>query len=307
MDRLGEMTVFATVATEGGFSAAAQVLHLSPSAVSKQINRLEDRLGVRLLNRTTRALSLTAEGKIFYDRCRHILAEIDEAENVLVADRKTPRGLLRINAATAMGRHVIAPLLASFLESYPEVRIELTLTDHIVDLVHEGVDLAIRIAALPDSTLVARKLLPVHRLIVASPTYLARQGRPRTPHDLTGHNCIIFENLTDWHFETEEGLKTIRVSGNLNTNDAAAMRAAVVNHAGIGRIASFYIEPLLASGDLVPLLTQYLTVEDTAVYAVYPPGRHMAPKVRAFLDFLIERMPAPSVEYPYCPIHLAEA
>lgn len=306
MDRLGEMTVFATVVAEGGFSAAAQALHLSPSAVSKQVTRLEDRLGVRLLNRTTRALSVTDEGRTFYQRCRHILAEIDDAESALLVDRKTPRGLLRINAATAMGRHVLAPMLAEFLETYPEVRIELTLTDHIIDLVHEGYDLAIRIAALTDSSLVARKLLPVHRLIVASPAYLARHGTPRTPQDLVGHNCIIFENLADWHFETADGPKTIRVSGNLNTNDAAAMRAAVVNHAGIGRIASFYIEPMLASHELVPLLTDYLTVEDTAVYAVYPPGRHLAPKVRAFLDFLIERMPGPSVEYPYCPIHLSQ-
>lgn len=295
LDRAGAMAVFAQVVADGSFSAAAQTLRLTPSAVSKQIARLEARLGVRLFHRTTRSLSLTGEGKAYFETCRRILNEIDEAEAAISANRGQPRGMLRINAATAVGRDTVAPVVSELLLLHPELQVELTLSDHIIDIVREGVDVAIRIAALTDSSLIARKLRPVHRQIIASPQYLARYGAPATPKDLSGHNCLVFEGLTDWRFDTPNGPATVRVSGNFQTNDAAAMRAAAVHHLGIARIASFYIADEVSAGRLIPVLTQFRTAEATAIYAVYSPGRHLSPKVRAFVDLLVARMqPEPS-------------
>ncbi len=302
MDRAQEMAVFARVVTEGSFSAAAQALQISPSAVSKQIGRLEERLGSRLLNRTTRRLALTPEGKAYFAWCRRILAEIEAAEAAVLQMNGEPRGLLRINAATSIGRDTVTPLLSELLQRHPELRVELTLTDHVVDLVQEGADVAIRIAALADSSLIARRLRPVERLVVASPDYLARHGAPQRPADLAQHECLIFEGLTDWRFTTPTGAVTVRVVGRFETNDASAMRAAAVCHLGVARIASFYIEADLREGRLVPLLPDCRSAEDTAIYALYPAGKHLSPKVRAFIDLLVERIRPVDADGPFCTI-----
>lgn len=291
MDKMAEYTVFVRVVEDGGFSAAARVLRLTPSAISKQIARLEDRLGVRLINRTTRRLGLTDEGRSFYDRCVGILADIDEAEESLIRSSDSPRGKLHINTGVAFGRNQIGPLIPAFLARYPDIEVDITMTDSLSDLVEEGVDVAIRFGFLQDSTLVARHLADSRRAICASPAYLEKHGVPQHPKDLVNHNCLAFghlPHLNDWVFKMPDGELTFRPKGNFTANNGEAIHDMAVNGLGITRMAEFLVSSDVKSGKLVRVLQNYYRDIDVPVHAIYPTKRHLSAKVRAFVDYLVE-------------------
>ena len=300
MDQQGEMSVFVRVVEHQSFSAAARALKLTPSAVSKLIGRLEDRLGARLINRTTRRLSMTEEGHAFYQRCVPILSAIDEAEMAVTELHAEPRGLLKINASTAFGQFHVQPLIPKFLEQYPDLRIQLTLSDSLVNLVEEEVDVAIRIADLPDSSLIARKLGPVRRTVAAAPGYIKQFGAPKIPEDLKNHNCLMlsFEtSLNQWEFKGDDGPQRIRVGGNFETNNATALYEAGLAGLGLFRVANFVVGSDFKEGLLIPVLEDYEIPNEVNIYAVYPHSKHLSPKVRAFVDMLSDAFtPVPSWE-----------
>jgi len=295
MDMPGAMIVFAQVVDSRSFSAAAARLGLSKSAVSKQIAKLEDRLGARLLNRTTRTLSPTDAGQDFYERCLRVAREVEEAERAITHLSAEPRGLLRLNAPASFGREYLAPLVPEMLARWPELRIEVLFEDRFVDVVAEGFDLVIRITRLQDSSLVARRIASCRRLLCAAPSYLARRGVPRTPADLLQHDCMLYSYATDqneWEFVGPDGrLETVRVDGRLRANNAEVTLAALRAGAGLALSPDFIVGPDIAAGRLVPLLTGYENPFG-AIYAVWPHNRNLAPKVRALVDFLVERFAA---------------
>ena len=291
MDHLAAMVVFARVVDSHGFSAAARHLGISKSAVSKQVARLEDLLGARLLQRTTRKLALTEVGRVFHEHCTRMLAEAEEAERAVTSLNAQPRGLLRVNAPMSFGVLHIAPALPEFLARHPEMRIDMTLNDRYVDLVDEGYDLAVRIARMSDSALVARKLAPMRHVVCATPDYLARRGTPKTPADLARHDCLGYSYMAtgdDWAFQGPQGPVSVRVSGSLRANNGEALRTAALAGLGILRSPTFIVGPDLKAGRLKPVLCDFVP-QDSAIYAVYPHRRHLTPKVRAFIDFLAER------------------
>lgn len=290
MEKPSDMAVFVRVVETESFSEAARGMKLTPSAVSKLIGRLEDRLGARLLNRTTRRLSLTEEGRAYYQRVLPILSAIDEAERAVTELHDEPRGLLKVNSSTAFGHLHVAPLLPELLEKFPEMRVQLTLTDSIVNLVEEEVDVAIRIQRMPDSTLIARKLATAQRVVAAAPSYLEKHGVPKTPEDLKDHNCLTLSfasQLNQWEFKGPDGPERYRVGGNFETNNAVAMEQAGAAGLGLIRAADFVIADDVRAGRLVPVLTDYEFDEPTNIYAVYSHARHLSPKVRAFVDALV--------------------
>lgn len=292
MVNIGELEVFVRVVQAGSFSAAARELDLTPSAVSKQIARLEDRLGARLLNRTTRRLNATEVGSAFYERCARILADMAEAEQAVIDLHEAPRGQLRMSLPLSFGRLHIVPLIPDFLASYPEVRIDISFNDRLVDLIEEGMDLAVRVGELTDSSLIARRLAPNRRVVCGSPAYFARAGRPERPSELADHNCLVYTyraSRHDWRFRGPDGgEEAVRVSGNLETNEAEALRAAVLGGVGIGLLPLWLVGHDLRAGRLEEVLPCY-HAPDSAIYAVYPAGRHLSPKVRAFVDLLAAR------------------
>ena len=290
MDKISEMTMFARTVSEGSFSAAARALKLTPSAVSKQVSRLEDRLGARLLNRTTRRLSLTEEGRAFHARCEQILAEIEEAETAVTELHSAPRGTLRIAAAVAFFNHQVMPLLPEFLARYPEVRFDLVMTDREVDMVDERIDVAIRFGQMRESTLIARRLAVSRRVICAAPSYLERHGTPRTPADLVDHNCLTLSTRPEfnvWEFG-DRPEDRMRVDGNLEVSQADALYDACLAGIGLARVAGYLVEADLKAGRLVTVLEGQLREEST-LYVAYPHRRHLSPKVRAFVDFLVAK------------------
>lgn len=292
MDRQSEMAVFVGVVDGEGFSAAARKMGMTPSAVSKLIGRLEDRLGTRLLNRTTRKVSLTEEGRAYYDRAVRILEDIDAAEREIADLRAEPQGILRVHSSTAFGEHYLVPVIHEFFECFPKVEIHLELSDTLIDLVGQGVDLALRIGALTDSSLLARKILPVHRIVAGAPSYFDRYGVPKKPDDLVHHNCmrVSFETaLNRWEFLGPDGPRQVQVSGSLQVSDSAVLFSAALAGVGLIRASHFLLGPAIADGRLIPVLQKYETNQELNVFAVYPPGRHASPKLRAFVDFLIEK------------------
>lgn len=291
MDSQSEMAVFVRVAETENFSAAARALKLTPSAVSKLIGRLEDRLGARLLNRTTRRVSLTGEGRTYYQHCLPILSAIDEAEQAISGLHGEPRGLLKVNASTAFSRNHIQPLIPDFLARYPKLRVQLTVSESIVNLIEEEIDVAIRIGQLPDSSLIARKLGRVRRMVAGSPSYLERYGVPRIPDDLKTHNCLTLSMATSfnrWEFEGSDGPRSIEVRGNFETNNAVALLNAALAGIGLIRAGDFSLAAEIKAGRLVPVLADFETTTETNVYAVYPHNRHLSPKVRVFIDMLVD-------------------
>ncbi|MDW3205648.1 MAG: LysR family transcriptional regulator [Alphaproteobacteria bacterium] len=301
MDRAGEMAVFTKVVEEGSFSSAARALKLTPSAVSKQIGRLEDRLGVRLLNRTTRQLSATEEGDAFYQRCVRILTDMEEAELAVSQRHSAPRGTLRVNCGVAFGKHQISPLIPEFLERYPEVNVEMTLTDALADLVEEGQDVAIRFGKLQDSSMVARQLAVSRRAICCSPAYLERKGEPKHPSELTEHNRLAFAtaiHLNEWIFRLPDGTEfPVKAEGNFTANNGETIHEMVLAGLGIARLAEFLVAPEVKEGKLVRILTPFYRDVEVPINAVYPTRRHLSPKVRAFVDFLVEKFnPVPPWE-----------
>jgi DNA-binding transcriptional LysR family regulator len=284
---------FVRAATLGGFSPAARALALTPSAVSKLVSRLEDRLGVRLLNRTTRKLSLTPEGAVYLERAKRIVAELEEAEAEIMAFRKRPRGLFRINVLVAFGRCQLLPALPKFLERYPDIQLDVELSDQRVDLLRAGVEMAIRLGALDDSIAVARKICDVGRIICASPAYIARRGAPRSPEELLAHNCLTvsgFPVLRRWPFRTRKGRRTIEVAGNLTASDGEALLDLALQGVGVVRLADFLVGPELAKGTLQPLLVDAHDTSPIPLHALhYSRGRQRSPKIAAMIDFLLER------------------
>ena len=293
MESLSDIAVFVQVVRDGSFTKASDRLELSRSVVSKYVTRLEERLGARLLNRTTRRLSLTEAGRVFYERSRRGLEEIEEAETEVSRLQGEARGLLRVNSPMSFGILHVAPLLPEFLAENPEVSVDMNLDDRKVDVIEEGFDVSIRITDLPDSSLVARRLGPCRHAIVAAPAYLEKHGVPRTPDDLRDHNIIAYqyqESATDWHFLTEDKEQiTVPVSGSIQMNNSLALREALLGGIGITRTPTFVVGEDIAAGKLVSLLPNYQTLE-VSIYLVYPQRRHLSPKVRAFVDFVAARI-----------------
>lgn len=307
MDKINEMRIFTEAAQRGGFSAAAEVLNLSPSAVSKLITRLEQRLGVRLFNRSTRSLNLTEAGQSFLVSCESILADIEQAEQALSDYGHEPKGLLRINSSSGFAKHQIIPLLPEFQRRYPQLEIDLQLTGQAVNLIEERVDVAIRLGNLKGSSLIARKLMESPRIICASPDYLARFGSPVTPEDLRAHNCLRLstsESFNCWRFtsslnkppagrksiSTDKGQRDqndyqIEISGGFITDNVDSLHELAVQGGGIARLAEFMVQDDIKTGRLVPLLEQY-NQEKQPVHALYPHRRHLPLKTKVFIEFL---------------------
>jgi len=292
MDKLTGMAVFARVVEAQSFTAAAARLGMSKSAVSKAIAGLEDRLGVSLLNRTTRRLSLTEVGRAFYERSARILAEAEEAELAVTRLQAAPRGTLKVNAPVSFGILHLGPALADFMERYPELKVDIELTDRFVDLIEEGFDLAVRIASLPDSSLIARKLADNPMAVCAAPPYWGRRGRPSTPHDLSGQDCITYAynaNPNEWPFVDAAGRRIgVRVHGSLHTNNGDVSLCAALAGLGVVLLPRFICGPHLAAGRLEAVLESWMP-PPSGIFALYPHNRHLSAKVRAFVDFLAER------------------
>jgi DNA-binding transcriptional LysR family regulator len=292
------MEAFVRVVEDGGFSAAARSLTMTPSAISKLITRLEARLGARLLHRTTRRINLTHEGAAFYQRSKRILTDIDDAEEAISLAHGAPRGLLTITTSTPFAHCQIVPILPEFFSLYPEISVDLAVTDRVVDMVEGGYDIALRINARKDSTLIVRQLATDRRIICASSGYLGRNGMPTVPADLRRHNCLAWTSnhadLNQWPFNGPEGPTTVRVSGNTAMDNGETLYEAVRAGIGIARLAGFRVGADIQAGRLVPLLTDFDISEPFPIDAVYTHRRHLLPKVRAFVDFLVRRFtPAP--------------
>jgi DNA-binding transcriptional LysR family regulator len=291
VNRSGDMSVFTAVVEAGGLSAAARVLDMTPSAVSKLLARLEARLRTRLVNRTTRKLTLTPEGDAFYERARLILAEIDDAER-LASGEETPSGRLRITTSASYGTHVLSPILGAFLDRHPRIGIEIIQTDTVVDLVSERADIAIRAGPLQSSTLIARKLGDTRLIFVASPDYIARRGAPQTPDDFKRHDRLDFtyrRALSEWRIRAEKGEVPVDPPVRLKASDGEALRLMAIQGMGIARQASFTCQADLAAGRLVEILPDRMVIEVEAFHAVYlGQGGPVPVRVRAALDFLAE-------------------
>jgi len=291
MDRLRAFEVFTTVVGQGSFTHAADKLETSPANVTRYVNQLEESLGARLLNRTSRRLSLTETGKTLYDKALSILEDVAEAEAIASSAALQPRGRLRVNAPLSFGILHLAPLWPRFMTRYPDIELDISLVDRVVDLVEEGYDLAVRISRGGSPALVSRKLATARHLICASPEYVARHGAPESPEDLNRHACIAYtysDSADEWRLLDDAGkLRTVAVPNIMQTNNGDTARAAALAGLGIIRQPTFLIGEDLRQGRLVPLLTGY-RMSEIDVLAVYPSRRHLSAKVRVMVDFLVE-------------------
>jgi DNA-binding transcriptional LysR family regulator len=295
MDKFQEMRTFVAVVDAGSFVRAAEALAMSKAAVSRYVTELETRLGVRLLQRTTRKLSLTGEGEVFHARCQALLADIDEAEAEITARSGEAAGLVKVNVPVSFGILHLAPLWGEFRARHPKVTFDVTLADRVVDLVEEGYDLAVRIARLPSSTLISRKLSATRMVLCASPAYLQRAGVPRHPRELAGHAVLAYSLLVsgdEWHFDGPDGPVSVKTAPCIRTNSGDTCRAAALRHQGIVMQPSFMVGADLAAGTLVELMPPYRGIE-LGIYAVYPTRKHVSPKVRLLIDFLVESFRQP--------------
>ncbi len=296
-DRTGEMAAFLKVACAGSLSGAARELGLTPSAVSRTVARIEARLGVRLMVRTTRQLRLTEEGEAYARAARRILADIDETEAAL-ADRANPRGRIRVSASMAHGRLVIVPLLGEFVARYPDIDVEMELSDEIADVLGGRVDVAIRFGPLADSPLTARRLGETGRTVIASPAYLARHGTPQVPADLARHNCLDFSFRRiepGWPFREDGRDYMLEVKGNITANNGETLVQLAAQGVGITRVGNFHIDEAnargeFASGALVPLLEEFNPQDRESIHAVFVGGANTPARVRVFVDFLAEKL-----------------
>jgi len=289
MDKVQEMTSFVAVIDAGSFVAAAEATGQSKAAVSRHVGDLERRLGTRLLQRTTRRLSVTPEGQAFYARCKELLAAIDEAEAQLLSSRGQPSGLIRINAPLTFGVLQLAPLWGRFCERNPGITLDITLTDRVVDLIEEGYDLAIRISRLPSSTLVSRKLASTRMRLCASESYLEKHGVPQRPADLAAHRVISYTYLAtqdEWHFTGPDGAESARIKARIHTNNGDTCRRAALDHQGIVLQPDFLVGDDLQRGTLTELLADYRASE-LDIYAVYPSRKYLPLKIRRLVDFLV--------------------
>lgn len=305
MNSLNAIRLFTASVDAGSFSEVGRRLGMAPSSVSRQVAALEDSVGAQLIHRTTRKLSLTEAGRLYFERVSRILAALDEATAAVSHLEESPRGVLHVNGPTAFGVRHVAPALPDFLARYPEVRIELTLTDNFVDLLEVGADVAVRVGELEDSSLIARRLAPNRRVLCASPGYLAGVGAPERPQDLADHNCLVYtrhHGNVNWNLGGPDGLAEVRVGGNLRTNNTEAVHAAALGGLGIALLPSWLVGQEVQSGRLVEVLPGYRAAPgalDTGIHALYPADRHLSTKVRAFVDFMVERFgPRPYWEDP---------
>lgn len=289
MDSTSELAFFSLLVKAGSLSAAARELDVTPPAVTRRLAQLEQRLGVRLMNRTTRRISLTNEGEVYLEHARRILADIEEVEQLVSSSRAAPKGLLRINATFGFGRRYIAPLVSAFCQRYPDVEVQLQLTDRPVNLAEEAYDVGIWFGEPPDARVIARKIAGNRRLICAAPAYLNQFGRPQTPDDLTRHNCIVLRQDDTaygiWRFTRGRKTETVKVRGSLSSNDGeAALSWALAGH-GIIMRSEWDVAKYLRSGRLELLLEEY-ALPSGDLYAVYPARNNLSAKVKAFVDFL---------------------
>ncbi|MCA6110991.1 LysR family transcriptional regulator [Bradyrhizobium cenepequi] len=289
MDRLTSLTAFVRVVDSGGFSAAGRRLNMSTTMVSNHIQSLEDRLGVRLLNRTTRKVSLTEIGRTYYDRCVQILADIEQADDIAGALHSTPRGTLRVYTHTHTVPYV-APVVAEFLKAYPDVRVDLSMGERTVDMIEEGFDVAVRMTLPPDSSLIVRSLATWRHVLCCSHDYLERHGTVHELAELSGRDCVRHMNYPyqdEWQFIDRSGAPaSVKISGRFTTNSGEALRMAALQGAGICLAAGFMVHGDLEAGRLVRLLPEYRPVE-LSMNAVYPHRHHLSAKVRTFIDMLV--------------------
>ena len=295
MDKFEAVRIFTKVVENHGFTAAAQVLGLSRSAVSKSVSQLERSIGAQLLNRSTRFVSPTETGAAYYDRCVTILADLEDADRAVLELQGEPRGSIRLNAPMSFGTLHLGSAIADFVADYPEVRIEAALNDRLIDPVQEGFDLTIRIAELVDSSLIARKLAPAKRVLCASPEYLKAHPEPEKPADLKFHNCLHYGYLPTgnmWRLKGPHGEQMVHIEGVLCSNNAEMLMAGAIKGAGIALLPTFIAGAELQAGQLVSILPDYHPPE-IAIYALYPPNRHLSVKLRLLIDFLSRRFGDP--------------
>lgn len=295
MDRFLEMRTFVQVVDTGSFVGAAEPLDMSKAAVSRYVADLEARLGVRLLHRTTRRLSLTEDGEVFYLRCKELLGGLDAAEAEVTARSGDAVGQLRVNAPVSFGILYLAPVWAAFKARHPQVSFDVTLSDRVVDIVDEGFDLAIRITQLQNSSLISRRLASTRMVLCASPTYLARQGTPVRPSELVQHHILAYSywsSRDEWAFDGPDGVVVVKTTPCLRSNNGDTCRAVALAHEGIILQPSFMVGADLAAGTLVELCPGYRALE-MGIHAVYSSRKHVAPKVRLLIDFLVEHFAEP--------------
>lgn len=291
-DRAREMAVFSAVAASGSFSAAGRDLDLTPSAVSRTIDRIEARLGVRLMLRTTRTLTLTPEGQAYLGAARRILSDLDDAEQA-IADQGAPRGRLRVSASLSHGRLCVVPLLGAFVARYPHILVDINLSDAVVDIAAGQADVGIRFGPLADSGLTARKIGVTGRMIVASPDYLARRGTPRVPEDLHDHNCLNFNFRRAepvWPFVRDGQEFALSVKGNVEANNGETLGQLAIDGVGVTRVGAFSVVEDVAAGRLVPLLEDFNPGDEERIHAVFVGGANTPARVRVFVDFLAEQL-----------------
>lgn len=288
MDRLLAMKVFATVVESGSFARAAEQLHLSSTATSRYVAELEKHLGAQLLQRSTRRLHLTEIGTNYYDRCRLILADVEEADAQAATQESQPRGVLRLSLPHSFGLRYVAPLLPEFCKRYPDLQLELSFSDRTIDLVEEGIDMAVRITSELKTSLIARKLAPARMVCCASPQYLATHGTPQQPDDLRQHNCLTYSyapSTNVWTFTRNDKPVSVHLKGTLRSNSGEMSRLAAVSGLGVTTLPDFLICNELRAGNLVPLLTDY-PMPDLTVYAVYLPAARRAARVKVMVEYL---------------------
>lgn len=309
MDKLQAMEVFVQVVDAGGFTRAAENLKLPKATVSTLVRNLETVLSVKLLNRTTRQISLTADGAAYYERCMRILAEVRDAEDSLLKTHASPSGRLRIDVPSALGRHVLMPSLPQFLARYPDIHLEVGCSDRPVDLIEEGVDLAVRGGELADSTLIARRIGLIHFVTCAAPSYIDVHGRPQHPRDLLQHDCVNYFSaktgkISEWDFARDGERTQMRVPGRIAVNDSNAYLTATLSGMGVAQTAAFVMCPYLQSGELELLLEDW-TIDPLPLHVVYPQNRHLSAKVRVFVEWISELFadhPAMHIRAGRCPL-----
>jgi DNA-binding transcriptional LysR family regulator len=295
MDRFDQMRVFTAVIDAGSFAGAADLLDMSRPAVSRHVAELEARLGVRLIQRTTRRLSPTAEGQVFHARSKELLAGMDEAEAEVSSRTTEATGLLRINVPVTFGILHLAPLWGQFRALHPQVKLDVTLSDRVVDLVDEALDVAVRIARLPDSTLISQPLATTRMVLCAAPAYLRRRGKPKTPADLTAHDLVAYSywsSKDEWSFEGPQGPVSVKTEPSIRANNGDTCRAAALAGQGVVLQPTFLVGPDLASGKLVELMPAY-QAGTLGIYAVYPSRKHVLPKTRRLIEFLVKAFRKP--------------
>jgi DNA-binding transcriptional LysR family regulator len=288
MDRLNSMATFIEVVNGEGFSAAAEKMGLSRAQVSKSVMQLEEYLGTRLLNRTTRRISLTETGRIYYERCKTILADIEEIEAIASEQTAVPRGTITISAPTSFGVLHLKKAILEYIKQYPQVQFSLSLTDRFIDVVSEGFDLVVRIAELEDSSLIARRIAPCKRVFCASPEYLKQHGEPKVPQDLAIHHCLIYSNelkLDTWTLHGPDGVESVKINGPICADNGDILKEAAVAGLGVTLLPTFIVGSDLSKGKLQQVLVDYCPPE-ISIYAVFPSRRYLSAKVRTFIEFL---------------------